>query len=60
MDSVTHLPVSAENPVRGFPRGHGDYILLEDEEVDAIGLESTPTIEIEQFVPRGAIDWIRY
>lgn len=35
-------------------------MLLEDEEIDAVALESTRTIDIRTFVPKGSIDWIWY
>jgi DNA end-binding protein Ku len=34
--------------------------MLEDDEIEAVGLESTRTIDIEMFVPRDSIDWIWY
>ncbi|WHO78359.1 Ku protein [Rhizobium leguminosarum] len=60
VDSVTHKPVAERDQVKGYPRGEDDYVLLEDEEIEEIGLESTRTIEIDTFVPRGSIDWIWY
>lgn len=60
LDSVTHKPISAKDQVKGYPRGEDDYVVLEDEELDEVGLESTRTIDIDTFVPRGSIDWIWY
>ncbi len=60
VDSVTHRPVAAKNQVKGFPRGEDDYVLLEDDEIDSVALESTRTIDIKTFVPAGSIDWIWY
>ncbi|PDV86360.1 Ku protein [Rhizobium sp. H4] len=60
VDSVTHKPVADGDQVKGFPRGEDDYVLLEDEEIEEVGLESTRTIDIDSFVPRGSIDWIWY
>ncbi|MGG7576272.1 Ku protein [Rhizobium sp. Nf11,1] len=60
VDSVTHKPVADRDQVKGYPRGEDDYIILEDEEIEEVGLESTRTIDIESFVPRGSIDWIWY
>jgi DNA end-binding protein Ku len=31
-------------------------VLVEDEEIEAVEIESTRTIEIDQFVPRSEID----
>jgi len=60
VDSVTHKPVSEKDQVKGYPRGEDDYVLLEDEEIEEVGLESTRTIDIDSFVPSGSIDWIWY
>ncbi|QRM46285.1 Ku protein [Rhizobium sp. BG4] len=60
VDSVTHRAVAAKEQVKGYPRGEDDYVLLEDAELDEVGLESTRTIDIDTFVPRGSIDWIWY
>lgn len=59
-DSTTHKRVADKNQVKGFPREDGGYVLLEDDEIDAVGLESTKTIDIKTFVPAGSIDWIWY
>lgn len=60
VDSVTHRPVSDKDQMKGYPRGEDDYVILEDEEIESVGLESTRTIDIDTFVPRGSIDWIWY
>jgi DNA end-binding protein Ku len=60
VDSVTHKPIPDKDQVKGYPRGEDDYVILEDEEIDEVGLESTRTIDIDTFVPRGSIDWIWY
>ncbi len=60
VDSVTHKPVAERDQMKGYPRGEDDYVLLEDEEIEEVGLESTRTIDIDTFVPRGSIDWIWY
>lgn len=60
VDSVTHKPIADKDQARGYPRGEDDYEILEDKELDEVGLESTKTIDIDTFVPRGSIDWIWY
>ncbi|MFD1326714.1 non-homologous end joining protein Ku [Mycoplana ramosa] len=57
VDSVTGKEVADEDEVKGFDRG-GEYVLLEDEELQSVNLESVRTIEISTFVPRESIDWI--
>lgn len=60
VDSVTGKPVRDEDEVKGYARGEDDYVLLEDDEIDAVALESTRTIDIDMFVPADSIGWIWY
>lgn len=60
IDSGTGKPVTDDNQVKGYERGDNDYIFLEDEEIDAIALESNRAISIDTFVPKDSIDWIYY
>jgi DNA end-binding protein Ku len=59
-DAVTGKAVNEDDEVKGYPRGEEDYVMLEDEEIEAVALESTRTIDIESFVPRESIEWIWY
>ena len=45
-----------EDIARGYEAGKGQYLLVEDQEIEAVQIESTRTIEIDQFVPRSEID----
>ena len=56
VDSVTGEPVNSENKGRGYEIGKDQFLPVEDEELDAIQVESTHTIEIDSFVPRDQID----
>ena len=56
VDSETGEVVSREDAARGYEVGKGQYLIVEDEELDAVEVESTRTIEIDQFVPRSEID----
>jgi DNA end-binding protein Ku len=56
VDSETHEVVEKEDQVKGFAIGKGRYIRVEEEELDALKLESTHTIDIETFVPREEVD----
>jgi DNA end-binding protein Ku len=58
VDSETGDPVEREERVRGYQLAKHDYLMIEDEEIDAVEIESSHTIEIERFVPRGEIDAI--
>lgn len=56
VDPETDKLVEREDRVRGFPIARNDYIEIEDEDLDAIEIESSHTIDIERFVPKGEID----
>jgi DNA end-binding protein Ku len=60
VDAETGKPINDEDEVKGYEREDGDYVVLEDEELDAVALESTRTIDIDTFVPEDSIDWIWY
>lgn len=57
VDAGTGKPVREADEIKGYARGEDDYVLLEDEELDDLALESTRTIDIEMFVPRETIEW---
>jgi DNA end-binding protein Ku len=56
VDSETGDVVPREDAVRGYEFAKGQYLIVEDQEIDAVQIESTRTIEIDQFVPRSEID----
>ncbi|MFN3689022.1 Ku protein [Salinarimonas sp.] len=56
VDSVTEEPVESEDQVKGYPVAKNEFVLVEDEEIEALKLESTHTIDIETFVPRSEVD----
>lgn len=58
VDAVSGKPVDEDDEVKGYPRGEDDYVLLDDDELDAVALESTRTIDIDMFVPADTIEWI--
>ena len=60
VDSVTEKPVREEDEVKGYEKGEDDYIMLEEEEIEAVALESTRTIDIDMFVPDHSIGWVWY
>lgn len=60
VDAVTEKPVDEDDEVKAYQTGEDDYVILEDEEIEGVGLESTRTIDIDMFVPRDSIDWVWY
>ena len=56
VDAVTGDVVENEDQAKGFPVASDTYVLIDDEELDKIQIESNHTVEIEKFVPRSEID----
>lgn len=56
IDEVTQKPVGAEDKGRGYEYAKGVYLQVEDEELDAIAIESSHMIGVDRFVPRAQID----
>jgi DNA end-binding protein Ku len=56
IDDVTREPVEAGEKGRGYEVAKNQYILIEDDEIDAVAVESNHTIEIDSFVPRAQMD----
>jgi DNA end-binding protein Ku len=51
-------PIERRDLLKGYEVSKGEYILLTDEEIKSVKLESTKTIDIERFVPANGIDRI--
>jgi DNA end-binding protein Ku len=58
IDSVTGKPVKDENEAKGYARGENDYVILTDDDLDAVALDTVKTIDIEKFAPAESIEWI--
>ena len=56
VDEGSDDEVPYEKITKGYEVGKGQYIEVTDEELEAIALESTRTIDIDEFVPRSEID----
>jgi DNA end-binding protein Ku len=52
--------VEEDDEVKGYETDEGQFVTLEDEEIESVGLESTRTIAIDKFVPANSIEWIWY
>jgi len=56
VDQETGEPVEADDQVKGYEVGQGDYVVLEPDEVAAAVPESDRTLAVEQFVACAEID----
>ncbi|AZO79843.1 MULTISPECIES: Ku protein [unclassified Bosea (in: a-proteobacteria)] len=60
IDSVSGKPVDSDDEVKGYEIGGDEYLLIEEDEIDAVQIESSHTLSIEQFVDRAAIPQIYF
>ena len=56
VDAETGEVVPREDIARGYEIAKDQYLIVEDQELDAVQIESTRTIDIDQFVPKSEID----
>src|SRR5271166_5641321 len=56
VDEVTREPVDSEDKGRGYEYSKGAYLPVDDDELDAIAVESNHTVEVDTLVPRDQID----
>jgi DNA end-binding protein Ku len=49
-------PVDRDEIVKGYEVSKGNYVLLDQDEIDAVKIESRKTLELVQFVDAGEID----
>jgi len=56
VDAETGEVVEREDRARGYEVAKGEYLLIEDEDLDKVVIESTHSIDIERFVPRSQVD----
>jgi DNA end-binding protein Ku len=56
VDPDTDETVESDDQVKGFEVAKNEYILMEEDEIGSVAIESTHTIDIETFVPKAEID----
>jgi DNA end-binding protein Ku len=56
VDAETEDDVDTSDIVKGYEVGKGEYIQFEPEELEAVAVESTRTLDIDEFVPKKEID----
>jgi len=56
IDSETGDVVERDERVKGYEVSKGDYVIVSDDELADVKLESSHTIDIEKFVPKAEID----
>src|SRR5215212_6395812 len=56
IDEDTGKPVESDEKGRGYELSKGRYVEIEEDELKAVEIESTHTVDIDSFVPRSEID----
>src|ERR1700689_1231085 len=56
VDSETGDEVPSDHIIKGYEVAKGEYVEVTDDELASVALESTKTIDIDEFVPKNEID----
>ena len=56
VDEDTGDVVEAADKARGYEVAKHDYLLIEDDDIEAVAIETSNTIDIDSFVPKDQID----
>lgn len=58
VDAETGRPLGENDEIKGYQVAADQHVTLEDDELEAVALESTRTIDIEKFVRADSIGWV--
>ncbi|MGX1786100.1 non-homologous end joining protein Ku [Bosea sp. NPDC055332] len=58
IDAESGKPVDPDDQAKGYEAEEGRLVLIEDEELEAVKLDTVRTIDIDAFVTRDSIPWI--
>jgi DNA end-binding protein Ku len=58
IDSITGKPVKDENEAKGYARDENDYVILTEDDLDNVALDTVKTIDIAKFAPADSIEWV--
>lgn len=56
IDSESGKPVDEKNEVRGYEVERGEFLLIEDEDIEAVQIESSHTLSLDSFVDKAEVD----
>jgi len=60
VDAESGRTVDEDDQVKAYEKGEGEFVILEDDELDAVKLDSVRTIAIDEFVEADSIEWTYY
>lgn len=55
IDAATGKPVAEKDEVKGYETGKDEFLLIEEDELDAVQIESSHTLSLESFVAKAGI-----
>ncbi len=58
VDATTGKPVDEKNEVKGYKLADGEFLRLEEEEIDKIQVESSHTMNLDGFVEKASIEQV--
>lgn len=58
VDAETGKTVELDDTAKAYAVGESETVILDDDDLDAVALETTRTIDIEMFVPCAEIAWV--
>lgn len=58
IDGVTGEPVADEEEVKGYELEDGQFLVIEEEEIESVQIESSHTLSLETFVDKSKIEQI--
>ena len=57
VDAETGRTVDDDHQVKAYEKAEDEFVILEDEELDAVKLDSVRTIDIDEFVEADTVEW---
>jgi len=57
VDAVSGKVVDKDDQAKGYQKGEDEYVIMDDDELDAVKLESARTIDIDEFAPTDSVEW---
>jgi DNA end-binding protein Ku len=58
VDSETAKPLAEDDEIKGYEIGDGDFVRIEEDEIEAVQIESSHTMSLDGFVEKSSIQQI--
>lgn len=60
VDEKSGKPVDKDDQVKGYDSGNGDYVILEQEEIDSVVPQGDKSLSVEAFIPEDGIETLYF